>query len=145
MAVLLLFVAVSAGCASSGGSRGGDAADYGSPSAEATVRSFLDAAAREDYRAMARQFGDREGPAEEELGVTEVEQRMIVLAGILSHDGYSLERRDLAQVGPNRARYVATMRGTRRGTVQVPVIAVESSDGRWFVEQVVMDRFTSGR
>lgn len=145
--LLLLFasVGVLSGCASSSGGLSGDPADYGAPTAEAAVREFLDAARQQDYRGMAQQFGDTDGPAEEQLGVVEVEQRMMVLAGLLGHDSYQLERRDLAQVGPDRARYVATMRGTRRGTVDVPVIAAEASEGRWFVEQVVMDRLTGGR
>lgn len=128
-----------AGCASSSGGLSGDPADYGSPTAEMTVTRFLDAARQEDFQGMSRQFGTRQGPAEGEMGISQVEQRMIVLGGLLGHDGFELERRDLARIGSNRARFVATMRGTRNGTVEVPVIAVQAVDGRWYVERLVMD------
>lgn len=133
------------GCASSTGGLAGEPADYGSPTAEMAVTRFLDAARQEDYKAMSRQFGTRKGPAEEKIGVAQVEQRMMVLGGLLGHENFALERRDLAQVGPHRTRYVATMEGTRNGTVRVPVIAVQTPDGRWFVERVVMDALTSQR
>ena len=130
------------GCASSTGGLSGDPADYGGPTAEVTVTRFLEAAGREDYQAMSRQFGTREGPAERRLGIAEVEQRMMVLGGLLAHEGFGLERRDLARIGPGRARFVATLRGTQDGTVQVPVVAVQAADGRWFVERLVMDALT---
>lgn len=145
-AVLLAAVSFPlAGCASSSGGLSGDPADYGSPTAEVAVSRFLDAARQQDYQAMSRQFGTREGPAEARLGVAEVEQRMMVLGGLLRHDGFRMERRDLARIGPRRARFVATLSGTRNGTVQVPVVAVETPEGRWFVERLVMDPLTRGR
>ncbi len=131
-----------AGCASSTGGLSDDQADYGSPTAEVAVDRFLEAAGQKDYQAMRRQFGTRQGPAEADLGVNEVEQRMMVLGGLLEHDSFEIQRRDLARIGPHRARYVATVRGTRNGTVQVPVIAVQTADGRWFVERLVMDALT---
>lgn len=141
--VLLAAVAASlVGCASSSGGLSGDPAQYGSPTAEMTVTRFLEAARQEDFQAMSRQFGTRKGPAEATLGVNEVEQRMIVLSGLLRHEDFSLQRRDLARIGPHRARFVATMRGTRRGTVRLPVIAVQTEEGRWFVERLVMDPLT---
>lgn len=144
--VLLAAAAVPlAGCASSTGGLSGDPADYGSPTAEVAVTRFLEAAGQKDFQAMSRQFGTREGPAEETMGVSEVEQRMMVLGGLLGHDSFELERRDLAQVGPHRTRFVATMRGTRNGTVQLPVIAVQTVEGRWFVERLVMDALTRER
>lgn len=131
-----------AGCASSSGGLSGEPSEYGSPTGEVAATRFLEAANRQDYQGMSQQFGTRSGPAETTMGVTEVEQRMMVLAGLLGHDSFELQRRDLARIGPNRARYVATMQGTRRGTVQLPVITVESEEGRWFVERLVMDQLT---
>lgn len=131
-----------AGCASSTGGLSGDPSEYGAPSGEVAVTRFLEAAGQEDYQAMSRQFGTRQGPAEERLGVTEVEQRMMVLAGLLGHDSFEVRRQDLARTGPDRVRYVATMRGTRNGTVELPVITVETPESRWFVERLVMDPLT---
>ena len=141
--VLLAAAAVPlVGCASSSGGLSGDPAEYGSPTAEMAVTRFLEAAREQDFQAMSRQFGTRQGPAESTMGVNEAEQRMMVLGGLLRHDDFDLERRDLARVGPHRTRFVATVRGTRKGTVRLPVIAVETAEGRWFVERLVMDALT---
>lgn len=140
---LVLLLAVAA-CATTG-QLTGDPADYGSPDPEMAVSRFLDGVQSRDYQAMGRQFGTREGPAEARLGVSEVEQRMIVLAGILRHDSYSLERADLAQLGPDRARFLATLTGTRYGRVELPVIAVSAGDERWFVERIETDALDRSR
>ena len=133
------------GCASSSsGDLSGEPAEYGSPTAEVAVTRFLEAARRQEVQAMSRQFGTRQGPAESTMGVNEVEQRMMVLRGLLRHDSFELQRRDLARIGPHRARFIATMRGTRNGTVRLPVIAVQTPQGRWFVERRVMDPLTRG-
>lgn len=131
-----------AGCASSTGGLSAPSSEYGSPQAEMAVRRFLDAAAEENYVAMGQQFGTRNGPAEERLGITEVEQRMMVLSSMLAHDEYDLRKADLAQVGPHRTRFVADMTGTRQGRVSVPIVAARTGDGRWFVERVDTDPLT---
>lgn len=130
------------GCASSTGGLSSDPGAYGSPQAEMAVRRFLEAAAEEDYVAMGQQFGTRNGPAEKRMGITEVEQRMMVLSGMLKHDDYTLREADLAQIGPDRTRFVATLTGTRNGRVAVPVIAVHTGDDRWFVEQIDVEPLT---
>lgn len=140
--ILVVLAAVSlaaAGCASSGGGTGGlvdERSAYGSPTAEMAVQRFLDAAKAEDYQAMGHQFGTRQGPAEARLGISEVEQRMMVLSGLLQHQASSVREAQLAQTGEHRTRFVAELTGTRSGRVAVPVVAVTTSDGRWFVEQV---------
>lgn len=126
-----------AGCASGGG--GGLSAarsSYGSPSAEMAVQRFLEAVGREDFQGMGQQFGTRQGPAEERLGISQVEQRMMVLEGHLQHDSFEVQEADLARTGPHRTRFLATLTGTRYGRVQVPMVAVVTPDDRWFVEQV---------
>lgn len=124
------------GCASSGRALSGDPASYGATSARGAAVAFLDAARERDYTVMGRHFGTREGPAERRLGLGEVEQRMIVLAGLLRHRDASLRREDLAQLGPHRTRFVATLAGTRSGRVSVPVVTVATEEGRWFVERI---------
>lgn len=128
-----------AGCASGGRGLSGDPASYGAGSARGAAVAFLDAADRRDYTMMGRLFGTREGPAERSLGLGEVEQRMIVLAGLLGHEEASLRREDLAQLGPNRARFVADLTGTRNGRVSVPVVTVTTAGGRWYVERIGVD------
>ncbi len=139
---VLLVLLVSASCASTGHSLSGDPASYGSPTPDMAVRRFLNGVSAKDYMAMGRQFGTRQGPAEARMGTTELEQRMIVLAGLMQHDGYSLRRADLAQLGPHRTRYVATLTGTREGRVDLPVVVARSEDGRWYVERIQMDALT---
>lgn len=130
-----------------GGSRGQltqSPSEYGAPTAEQAVRSFLDAAGQEEYPVMGRLFGTRRGPAEARLGVTNVEQRMIVLAGLLQHDGYSVRPATLTEPEPNTRRFNVTMTGTRQGEVTVPVFAVRSENGRWFVERLDTAPLTTG-
>lgn len=135
-ALLLLL----SGCASGGLSS--DPSAYGAASADIAVRSFLDATADEDYARMGRLFGTRDGPAERKWGITDVEQRMVVMAKFLSHSSYEVRRRDLPATGEHRARFVAHLEGTRKGSVSVPVVAVQAESGRWFVEQVEMESLT---
>ena len=106
------------------------------------IRRFLNGVGSSDYMAMGRQFGTRQGPAEARMGTTELEQRMIVLAGLLKYQDYSLRREDLAQLGPHRTRYVATLTGTREGRVDLPVVAAQAEDGRWYVERIQVDPLT---
>lgn len=127
---------LSTGCASAGGGLSAEPSAYGSSSARAAVAAFLEAARERDYTAMGRLFGTRDGPAEQRLGVAEVEQRMIVLAGLLEHEEADLRRQDLAQLGPGHARFVAALGGTRQGRVDLPVVAASTPDGRWFVERI---------
>lgn len=138
---LLLLLGV-ASCASAGHDLSGDPANYGSPTAEMAVRRFFNGVNAQEYMAMGRQFGTREGPAEARLGTTNLEQRMVVLAGLLQHEDYTLRREDLAQLGPRRDRYVATLTGTREGQVSLPVVAAQTESGRWYVERIEVDALT---
>ena len=138
LGILLALAAL--GCASggSGSAGGGDA--WGAATAEDAVRSFLDAAKRDDYRAMAALFGSSQGPALQRLGRTEVEQRMFVLASLLEHDGYAVRPSGLTE-GSGAIRFLVDMTGTRNGSVTVPVV-VASYAGRWYVQQVVTTPLT---
>lgn len=132
-----------AACASTGsggsGASGGEG-PLGSASPEDAIQSFLNAANRDDYRAMTRLFGSTAGPALERMEATEVEQRMFVLASLLEHDNYALRRSGLTE-GPNEIRFSVDMTGTRNGNVTVPFI-VATHGGRWYVQQVVTGPLT---
>lgn len=113
------------------------AAAFGAPSAGSAVAGFLDGARARDYAAMARLFGTERGPASRRWGRAETEQRMLVLAGLLSHGAYRLRPPAAGEEG-GRARWVADLAGTRRGDVSVPFIVVPHR-GRWFVEQILTE------
>jgi hypothetical protein len=139
--VILVIATLAAGCASaSSAARGGD---YGGATSEMAVRSFLDGAGVKDYGRMMRLFGTADGPAVDRHGVTNVERRMIVLAGLLQHESYDLRQANLAQLGPDRVRWEVTLAGTRRGTVVVPVVTVPDRSGRWYVEVLNLDALTA--
>jgi hypothetical protein len=148
LAVLVLAgptVAISLpGCASSrsapGTTASGQSAStvYGASSAEDAVRSFLDAAQAQAYGQMRRLFGTTGGPAENEWGVQEVEQRMVVLSGMLLHQSYSLRPLELGYLREDQRGFVATIIGTRYGNANVPITVV-LADGRWYVEQLGVD------
>lgn len=93
---------------------------------------------------MGRVFGTRDGPAESRLGVTNVEQRMVVLAGLLQFDSYSLQPSSLTEPEQFRRRFNASLTGTRQGDVSVPMFAVRAESGRWFVERIETDPLTTG-
>lgn len=140
-AALLLTVLVAgvlpAGCASGGGgSLHADDAAYGAPTAEAAVEAFLAAIRADDYPAMARYFGTPSGPAEEKWGVEEVEQRMLVLAGLLDHESADLRRARRSVTDEDRRQFVLSLTGTRYGSVTLPVVVARWQSGRWLVEQL---------
>lgn len=111
---------------------------YGASSAEEAVRSFLDAAQAQEYGRMRRLFGTNGGPAEDEWGVQEVEQRMVVLSGMLLHQAYSLRPLELGYMREDQRGFVATIIGTRYGNANVPITVVLAG-GRWYVEQLGVD------
>lgn len=136
--VALLFLA---GCAS-GGSPARSGAVYGAQTPENAVRGFLDGVNNRDYRRMGELFGTKDGPAERRFGVADIEQRMVFLGALLRHDSYQLRQADLAQLGPDRVRFLAAMTGTRKGDVTVAIVTVPTRDNRWFVEQLNVDALT---
>ncbi|MDH3733426.1 MAG: hypothetical protein OEU54_07810 [Gemmatimonadota bacterium] len=142
--VVAAFVVLTTACASSGnaGSAATIESAYGALSAESAVGQFLDAAKRNDYQLMSRLFGTRKGPAVEDIGRIEIEQRMYVLASVLAHRSYSLRRLPVAEAD-GQMRIAAEMVGTRNGNVIVPFVT-SNNNGRWFVEQISTEAL-SGR
>lgn len=141
----VILVVLAAGTTSSCSTRSASQSDStkGAATAELAARGFLDGANSDDYTSMGLLFGTDKGPAVDQFGVTDVEQRMIFLASILKHESYELRQADLAMLGPDRVRWEATMTGTRKGTVVVPVVTVPDRHGRWYVERLNLDALTA--
>ncbi len=136
-----MVVATVSGCSTRTSTQGG--ADHGASTSEMAVRGFLDGANADNYQQMSDLFGTDKGPAVDQFGVTDIEQRMIFLAGILKHESYDLQQANLAQLGPDRIRWEARMTGTRKGSVVVPVVTVPDRAGRWYVEILNLDALTA--
>jgi hypothetical protein len=139
--VVVLVAGPLAGCSTNSANRAD--ALYGAPTSETAVRGFLDGANADDYTRMGDLFGTDKGPAIKRFGVTDIEQRMIFLASILKHSSYELSQANLAQLGPDRIRWEARMRDTRKGLVVVPIITVPDTGGRWYVERLNLDALTT--
>ncbi len=142
VAATLLLGLLAFGCASSPPSPPDTA--YGAVSSEAAVRGFLDAANSGDYDRMGALFGTEKGPAIRELGIEELEARMIVLSKLLRNGGYELRQANLSMLGPDRVRWEAALRSSRKGDVVVPVVTTPDRGGRWFVEWLNVDALTAG-
>lgn len=127
---------VGAATACASGQLSADEDTYGATSADMAVRGFLNAAAGRRYTEMAHLFGTSDGPAEKEFGVDEVEQRMVVLSQLLQHESFTLREPELRVLGPDHQWFIADMVGTRKGSVEVPIVTARSNQDRWYVEQI---------
>ncbi len=133
-----------------------------------SVERFLQAANVQDLEAMARIFGTADGALAEQTGGAfscafrrmgswvglsrscvswqEIEIRMHAISTILAHQDFRV--RSESNV-PGR-RHPTTRIGVDlvqvAGTVNdVPFVVVRAGDGRWMVEEIGLDRVTSGR
>ena len=129
-----------------------------------SVERFLRASNARDLHGMARIFGTEKGPIIETGGAVgcafkkmgswlgmgrrcttlqEVELRMDAIAEVLRHDDYNLvsESRVPGRVNPTtRIGVDVSFRG--RTARDVPFVVVRTKDGRWFIEQIGLDKIT---
>jgi len=132
-----------------------------------SVERFLQAANTGDLEAMARIFGTSRGSMADQRGTTfscafrkmgswfglgnrcltrvESELRMNAIALLLRHDDYLIRSESMV---PGRQRPttrigVDLQQGNRR-TNDIPFLVVQTSDGRWLVEEIDLSRVTSG-
>ena len=135
------------------------------------VTGFLDAADRRDHAAMAQLFGTWEGPAADTGGSfacalrklgswlrvstgcptpEDVELRMDLMARILAQAEYDV-RGEAPVAGRERRAMQVVVAATPTGAgpnagaasvVEVLFVVVQSSDGRWRVQEVALDRLT---
>ena len=108
-----------------------------------SVERFLQAVNAEDFQAMARIFGNVDGPVEGPAA--EVELRMATIAAILKHQDYRIgsERLEPGRRNPTRRVGVDL---TIDGNVvpDVSFLVVQSRSGAWLVEQIDLERVTRG-
>jgi hypothetical protein len=129
--------------------------------AQLSVERFLQAANARDFDAMGRLFGTANGSVMEtgstfgcffsKIGSwfggnactkkTDVELRMDAIASIIRHDDYRIAREEPVAGRSSPARRVIvdlTIDGRRVSAM--PFIVVRTSEGRWLVEQVPLER-----
>jgi hypothetical protein len=129
--------------------------------AQLSVERFLQASNEYDVRSMGRLFGTSDGSAMETGGPlgcafkkigswfgglpcvqrSEVEIRMEAIAQILQHSDYQVvgEQRVAGRTSP--ARRVLVNMTTLQGALirEVPFVVVQTSGGRWLIEQVNLE------
>lgn len=131
-----------------------------------SVERFLQAANAGDLDAMGRIFGTPQGPILERTGNPiscgfrrvgswfrlgsrcpnrqEVELRMNAIAMILRHSSYQI--RGESEVPGRRWPATRVVVDITRGSQvarDVPFVTVQTSDGRWMVEEIGLERVTS--
>jgi hypothetical protein len=132
-----------------------------------SVERFLQAANTRDLDSMSRIFGTARGPIADESGSAvgcafkrmgswfgigrrclswrEIEIRMDAIAQILRHDDYRIRGESSVAGRANTTRVgVDLTRGDQQFN-DVPFTVVQASQGRWFVEEIGLDRITSPR
>lgn len=165
LAVVLLLGLFLVACASApSGSSSGMAAT----TPIVSVERFLQAVNTEDLEAMGRIFGTSRGAVAETTGGpigcafrrvgswvglssacarwSEIELRMDTIAMILRHNEYEIrsESSVAGRTRPTRRVGVDIRIGQERIN-NVPFVVVEGRDGRWFVEEIGLERVTNPR
>ena len=159
--LLLIVVLTPAACSS-----GSSSSTIAPVAAQLSVERFLQAANDRDFQSMGRLFGTVDGSAME-TGSTfgcffkkigswfggssctkkvDVELRMDAIASILRHDDYRIDREESVAGRTSPARRVIvdlTIEGD--AVPAIPFIVVRTSEGRWLVEQVPLERIMAGR
>ncbi len=133
-----------------------------------SVERFLQATNSQDFDTMARLFGTRSGTMVDQQGNTlscafrkigswfrlnracvqrtDVELRMNAIAMILQHDDYEIrtENRVPGRSHPTVRIGVDLLRGSNR-FADVPFVVVQTSEGRWLVEEIGLESVTGSR
>jgi hypothetical protein len=165
---LLLVLLASLGTAACASTPSGISDRMAAPAPMLSVERFLQAANSGDLEAMAYIFGTARGPIAGETGSSlgcafrrvgswfgagrrcvswsDIELRMNAIALIIRHDDYRV--RSQSNV-PGRTRPTTRVgvdldRGSSRYS-DVPFVVVQTSDGRWLVEEIGLERITALR
>jgi hypothetical protein len=140
---LSLFVVLSLSACGGGIPR--PAAGPGAVAPAAAVERFLQLAADKQYLEMGWVFGTEEGPVIQQWPAAEVEKRMYALATVLQHGSFVVGAGSPIPGRTGRAVgfRVVLQRGGRQ--VESPVVAVQGTGDRWYVEQVDVEALTNVR
>lgn len=110
------------------------------------LEQFLNAVNAKDYAAMARLFGNKEGPIpggnreEQMMG----ERRMFALATLLTHDSYEIVNQAPVAGRSDEALQLITKMKAGQNEYRVPFTMVRYKDG-WLVEIIGIEAITSPR
>ena len=131
-----------------------------------SVERFLQASNTRDLHGMANVFGTADGPYIDTGGafgcmfkrigswiglgdrcqtIQEVELEMDAIAGLLQHDDYAVvsESRVPGRDDPTtRIGVNFVIRG--RNVMDIPFLVVQSKDGRWFIEEIDLEKVGRG-
>lgn len=107
------------------------------------IERFLHAANARDLATMARLFGNREGSVLERVPRAEVEQWMFVLANVLRHDDYTIEREAIAPGRLGQAIRIFVLMQFGERSASVPFTVVQTEAGGWLVEAFDIEAITS--
>jgi hypothetical protein len=148
---------VAAGIVSACTSQAGPS-DVAPVAAQLSVERFLQAANERDVQAMGRLFGTSAGPVGDTgstfgcffkkigswFGGTpcasrvDVELRMDAIASVVRHQDYRIVREEAVagRTSPTRRVVVDMDMGGGRAVAAAPFVVVQTSQGRWLVEEV---------
>lgn len=137
---LLLLASVTSGACTTQPVRGGSNPMAGMGSM-LSVERFLQAANARDFEAMAQLFGTADGPLEYRRQETEL--RMATIADILRHEDYQVvsEQRAPGRAAPTN-RIGVNIRKNGQLIRDVGFLVVQTDDGRWFVEEIELEKVT---
>ncbi len=164
LTALPVLLALLAGCASSGV----PPSQMAGPEPQPSVERFLQAANARDLDAMAGIFGTADGPIATRTGSSvgcavrrmgswiglsercmswqDIEVWMDTVAYILRHDEFRMRSEDrVAGRAHPTTRVGVDLKQGQREFADVPFLVVQTSSGAWLVEEIGLERITSGR
>jgi hypothetical protein len=134
--------------------------------AQLSVERFLQAANQRDVLAMGSLFGTADGPMMDTGGAfgcafkrigswfggtrcrskQEVEIQMDAIASILEHEDYQIVREDrvAGRTVPTR-RVMVDMTVQGQPVTAIPFVVVQTSEGRWLVQEIDLERVMDRR
>lgn len=142
MMVLVLALAVAAGCARTTTTSGGSTTSpstaanaTGASSARGAVDAFMAAVKAQDLQLMSTLWGTAKGPAREQMERDELEKRLVIMHCYMQHDNWSFAEDNARLQAGGRQEFAVELRkkGLRAKTT---FTTVRGPMDRWYVEIV---------